>query len=472
MKKLSFLLAVIILCVSPVIALADNETPGGDTPGGDAGGSTVLSIDNNNVYEGMDRAYKDGYMPIVSGGVATIILPLVAADGTIPTNTITVTPNLGEPSSSPFVFKNYQKNVGINGNIINGGTITVASYLVRFDLELAAKRVDGVYPVSIDVQAQGTGGPIQQSFTAYVTITDGTDPNAPEPTPKPQSQPKIIVSSYSVNPSPVNAGERFSATVTLKNTSEKKSVQNMTVTVSSDCPNFQLQNDSSTIFVGKLAKDETTDIELDYMTDLETPPQRYNITLAIDYENTDASPLSSSGAIQVSVAQPLNVVLEPPKIPNEVNAGDTMPLSFQVMNLGRSMIYNVRCELAAPGLIPSETAFIGNMEPGTAKQSEMDVFVGMKNMTEGYEGDDKYGYTNGKITLKYEDGNGKEYTAETDIGTMINPPVISPASATPEEKPETASQWWISLIVGGVVIAVLVIVLVARRKKGKQHEDF
>ena len=34
---------------------------------------------------------------------------------------------------------------------------------------------------------------------------------------------------------------------------------------------------------------------------------------------------------------------------------------------------------------------------------DMDVFVGTKNMSEGYEGDDKYGYTNGKITLIYED---------------------------------------------------------------------
>ena len=211
---------------------------------------------------------------------------------------------------------------------------------------------------------------------------------------------------------------------------------------------------------------------LDYKVDLETPAQRYNITLAIDYEDSNASPLSSSGTVQVTVAQPLNVKMEPPKIPAEVNAGDTMPLKFQVMNMGRGMVYNVRCELAAPGLIPSEVAFIGNMEPGTDGEGEMDVFIGMKSMTEGYEGDDKYGPTSGKITLKYEDGNGQEYAEEVDIFTMINPPVISPVSAETEEEPDKASQWWISLIVGGAAIAVLVILLVARMKKVKQHEDF
>jgi hypothetical protein len=465
MKKLSILLAIIIMIITPAAVLAEGETPGGDS-----GGSAVLSIDNANIYDGMDKAYKDGYTPTVNSGIATIVVPLIA-NAEITGNVITVTPGLGETATSPFVFRNYQKTVSLANNAVNGGTSTVPSYLVRFDLELAAGRVKGVYPVNIDVQAKAGGSPVQQTFTAYVTITDGKDPNAPEATPRPQSQPKVIVSDYTVNPSPVNAGESFTATVTLENTSTKKSVQNMTVTVSCDCPNFSLQNDSSTMFIGKLAKGATTDITIEYKTDLETEAKRYNISLAIDYENSDASPLTSSGTIEVLVAQPLKVQLEAPKIPTEVNAGDTMPLSLQVMNMGRSEVYNVRCELAAPGLIPSETAFIGNMDPGMAKKADMDVFVGMKSMTEGYEGEEKYGYTNGKITLKYEDGNGQEYTDEIEISTMINPPVISPASATQEEKPETASQWWISLIVGGVVIAVLAIVLVMRRNKVKQHGD-
>lgn len=464
MKKLGILLAIIMLCLVPAAALAEGE-------GGAAQGA-VLSIDNANVYDGMDKAYKDGYTPTVSNGVATIVIPLIVNPGAVVDGAITVTPGLGEPATSPFVYKNYQKAVSLGNNAVNGGASTVPSYLVRFDLELAAGRVKGVYPVSIDIQGTSGGNPLQQSFTAYVTITDGKDPDAAEATPRPESQPKVIVSGYTVTPSPVNAGEAFTAIVTLQNTSTKKSVQNMTVTVSSDCPNFELQNDSSTILVGKLAKGKTTDIELSYKTDLETPAQRYNITLAIDYENTDATTLTSSGTVQVAVAQPLKVEMKAPTIPTEVNAGDTMPLKFQVMNMGRGKVYNVRCELAAPGLIPSETAFIGNMEPGSDGEGEMDVFIGMKNMTEGYEGEDKYGPTSGKITLRYEDGNGQEYTSETDIFTNINPPVISPASATQEEEPDKASQWWISLIVGGVAIAVLVVVLVVRRKKGRQHEDF
>ena len=95
------------------------------------------------------------------------------------------------------------KGLKEQGKTVTGGG-TVSSFLVRFDFSLVSERFNGVYPVSIDVQAQATDGSlIQQTFTTYITITDGKDPNASEPIPKPEkptSQPKVIVSGYSIKP--------------------------------------------------------------------------------------------------------------------------------------------------------------------------------------------------------------------------------------------------------------------------------
>jgi hypothetical protein len=455
MKKLCILFVIIALLIAPVTAYAAGVT---------------FTIDDINKYDDMEKSYNEGYTPTFytadSKWYAKIILPLRASDDTF-SNEITVTPGLGDTNSSPFVYKNYQKTVGRGSYEFNG--VPVLAYLVEFDLELAPGRVNGVYPVMIGVQADGANS---ASFTCYVTITNGKNPQS-EPTPeKPTSQPKIIVSSYSINPSPVMAGEEFTADITLENTSGTKSVQNMSVSVSCDCPNFELLDDTNTIYIGKLAKNATTDIEVRYKTDLETPPQRYNITLSMEYDNSVAQTLSSQGNVTITVKQPMRVEIEAPKVPQQVNAGDTMPLSFQVMNMGRSKVYNVRCQLAAPGLIPSETAFIGNMEAGTAMQGDMDVFIGTKDMTEGYEGEDKYGFTSGTITLIYEDEAGQEYFESIDFSTTINPPVIAPVSAEPAEEPEKASQWWISLIIGGTLIAILAVIIIARGKKVKQNEDF
>lgn len=485
MKRLSIaMLLVFLILATPVIALAEGETEEPDiepqpSPEDNSEPDTQpplpvsLEIDNEHIYEGMDRAYKDGYTPVIKDGIATVVIPLVAS-GELVNKAITVTPDLGSTMNSPFVYSNYQKTFELQDNKVQGD-ISISSFLVRFDLALSSERFNGVYPISVKVLAtDANGNSIQPEFTTYVTITDGKDPNAAEPTPKPEkptSQPKVIVSGYIINPSPVTAGEEFVAIITLKNTSETKSVQNMAVTVSCDCPNFSLQNDSNTIYIGKLKKGKTTDVEVRYNTDLETPVQRYNITLMIEYDNSEAMTLNSSGTVPVTINQPLNVQMQTPKIPEQVNAGDTMPVSIQVMNMGRSRVYNVRCELSAPGLIPSETAFIGNMEPGTAMTSEINVFVGMKTMSEGYEGEDKYGYTSGVITLIYEDSAGEEYTNDFDIATMINEPVIIPSSAEPKDEPEKASQWWISIAVGGLIICGLTTALIIREKKRKSYED-
>ena len=470
MKKLAMLLtaALMLISILPVTALAEGET---EQPTQTESGVSI-EIDNLHIYEGMDKAYEDGYTPTVKDGKVTVVLPLIST-GEIMGNTIHVTPGLGDTASTPFVYSNYQKTVSRQNNAVVGGGV-VPSFLVRFDFSLTSGRYNGVYPVLIDVQAQAAdGSPIQQTFTTYVTITDGKDPNATEPIPepdKPTSQPKIIVSNYEVNPSPVLAGDEFTAKITLTNTSKTKSVQNMTVTVSSDSPSLLLKNDSNTFYISRLGKEETTDIELIYKADLETVPQQYNIMLAIEYDNSDATVLTSSGTVPIIISQPLRVEMDMPQIPEAVNAGDTMPLSFQVMNMGRSNIYNVRCELSAPGLIPSSSAFIGNMEAGTAMTGDMNVFVGTKVMSEGYTGTDGYGPTSGKITLVYEDENGQEYTREFEFSTTINTPVV-PTSTEPAEEPEKAGQWWISLIIGVIVIAGLTAYLIVRAKRGKKHED-
>lgn len=243
------------------------------------------------------------------------------------------------------------------------------------------------------------------------------------------------------------------------------SVQNMVVTVSCDSANFVLLNDSNTIYIEKLEAGKTMDIEIRYRTDLETPPQRYNINLSMSYDNSDAMSLSSAGTIMVEVAQIPDVELAPFNLASELNAGETIQISFQVMNLGRSPIYNARVELSAPGLYPVGTGFIGNMEPGTAATTKLDVFVGMKEDEE-----ERYGGTSGTVNLVYEDEDGQEYVQEVDINTNIQALVISSLTTdSEEEETATAGQWWISVSIGAVVIVTLVAIVRKQRPRRRKH---
>lgn len=443
-----------------------------------------FQIDDSNIYDGMDRAYKDGYVPQITDGTVTLVLPLLA-NGNIQGNRITVTPNLGDTASSPIQYKNYQKTFSLADNPVNvtgaeGEEIhTVSSYLVRFDFPLRADRKNGTYPIVLDIQATDeNGNQIIQSYNCFVTITDAEPEKTNNsnttpiysggggyvaPTEPPVSNPRILVTKYEVNPDPVMAGEDFTVKVTLKNTSDEGAVQNMLVTVSSESTNLVLKNDTSTIFLGDLAAGGTTELELKYGTDRETPAQRYNIALTMDFDDEEAVSMASSGFVTVEVSQPVDVELAPFTMPGEINAGETVQLSFQVMNLGRTGIYNARVELDVPGLSPSGNAFIGNMEAGTSATETLNVFAGMK------EGDERYGYTSGVARLIYEDASGEEYTEEVNTTTNIKELVIAtknPAQEQEKAEKEQAQkiQWWVFVAAGGVIIVALALILGLRKR--------
>ncbi|MCD8117304.1 MAG: hypothetical protein LUE21_09380 [Oscillospiraceae bacterium] len=441
-------------------------------------GVVTLSIDDENIYEGMDKAYKDGYVPQVADGMVTVVLPLIAS-GALQSDQLTVTPSLGDTSSTPIVYKNYQKTFYLADNPVNpdsdgNATGTVSSYLVSFQMELDEDRQNGTYPVTLDVSAQTEDGTeVTASFTCYITITDGTSDNDSSDTAVSYSsgtsstvefQPKVLISRYSTDPATVPAGEEFTVTVTLRNTSDTQDVQNMVVSVSCSSDNFLLKNDSSDIYIDELKAGETIDVPITYATDLETAAQRYAITLSMQYDNSSGSTLSSTGTVTVTVVQVPEVELSPFTLDESLNAGDTVQLAFQVMNLGRCPVYNVRLELDVPGLSAVGTAFIGIMEAGTSADTSVNVFVGMKDIEEGQDASERYGDTSGVVRLIYEDAAGEEYTQEIEVSTSIQALTITAADTADEEEDEArAVQWWVFVLAGAAVIAVLAVLLVRRR---------
>ena len=126
-----------------------------------------LIIDDKHLYENMDLTYEQGYMPVVENGFAYLTLPLL---GETYDEKVTVTLNLGSPSSSPFVFGNYSKTVSPEDGV----------YVFAFAVPLSGSRINGTYPVILTAKyLDSRGGQAQQDFTLYVTITDGSNPPTP-----------------------------------------------------------------------------------------------------------------------------------------------------------------------------------------------------------------------------------------------------------------------------------------------------
>ena len=106
------------------------------------------------------------------------MLPLIS-DGKLQQDKITASVDLGATDSSPFVFRSYEKEFNCKPEYINGTGETKDIFLVSFELTLSEKRVNGIYPVIINVIGKDENGiEVQKSFTNFVTVADGIDPNA------------------------------------------------------------------------------------------------------------------------------------------------------------------------------------------------------------------------------------------------------------------------------------------------------
>ncbi|MDD5018197.1 MAG: CARDB domain-containing protein [Eubacteriales bacterium] len=440
--------------------------------------SGLLTIDNENVYDGMNQSYSSGYAPVQSGDSVKIVLPLVPADAGNPVgisgDTITVTPGLGDTSSSPFVFSNYQKTVQLKTHTTKDGTSD--AYLVNFDLALEPDRYQGSYTVILTVAYTTTEGEyVEQPFTVYAEVDGANAEPTQEPTQAPRAQPKLIVSSYSVDPKIVEAGQTFTVTAALKNTSEKYDVRNIKITYTGDGVNILPADNTNTQYIEEIGNGKSYDLTFDMQARLMSEPGIHTLTLNIEYEDSQTVSYSLTEEIRLEVTQPLNIEIDEPNIPAAANAGDTVNITLNIYNKGRSAVYNVMCSLEAQGLLPESSAFVGNMEPGSSGAADLYVFVGTLNMSASEEGgistdsssDERYGLTDGVITVVYEDEFGEEYTQEMTFTMDIQEPVITAGTTDDEEEeaPDTVSQWWLSVLIAGVIIAGIAVFLLMRKKR-------
>lgn len=496
LKKFVVVLFICMVAVSPVDAkafsaalnmpvdgsqepIADSGQPGkGDVqePGGDdtkepsePGKATKLIIDSQNRYDGMDKTYSEGYVPKVENGNAIIVIPIISV-GDIKDNVLRASLNLGDSQNSPFVYKNYEKNIPLQNAAINGGSSTKNCYVAAFTLELAADRYNGSYPVVLTVKAtDNLGNDIEQEFTAYVTIKDGKDPNA-EPTTEdvpeegPTFAPKVMVQSYKYSKENIQAGDEITAEITLVNTSQTNSVKNMIVSVNAPAEYITLLSKSDSIYIDSIGAGETHVISYKYRVNASTPQGQYDLAVAMDYADADGNSYSASGKAKLPVGQTIKMQFDPLVIADSLQVADVVEAKVQAMNLGKSKVYNVRAVIEADGLKPQGTIFIGDMEPGTVAIGSTQVTV--SSLTEGSS---LYGTTDGVVTFYYDDENGQELTENMTFTTTITTPFSENQQSEPEEKPE---QWWMIMAVIGVILVVFAAAMAVRRvKRRKQDEE-
>lgn len=433
---------------------------------------TALTIDTENIYDGMDKAYEDGYVPRTENGFMYIVLPMLS-NGNIYQNRIKVSLGLGSGASSPFVMANYEKTFELETVTPKNSNEEKELFLIEFTVKLSSERINGVYPAAVNISGyDDSGTPIDCSYTIYVTITDGKSNQVTQPAPEvATAEPVVYISNRVVQPDKVMAGEEFTLTVTLKNSLATKSVKNMLVKIDTGNLHINLLENTNVFQVDKIPAGGETELTFRLASDASIPAGKYNLNFTFNYDSSKTLNLSSSGSTIVEIHQPANMELVTPRFAQSVTVGETIPLSLQVMNMGRDPMYNVRCTVSGFGFAPSNTGYIGTMDAGSSATTEVELYIIALNASKGNENGSQYGDTVGTVTLIYEDETGQEYRQETQFETTVNRPVVEvPQTASGEDAEEKAAgQWWFSvLILGGVILAAGIgFILIKRKKKNR-----
>ena len=199
--------------------------------------------------------------------------------------------------------------------------------------------------------------------------------------------------------------------------------------------------------------------------DMVKPYGAVPVTLSFEYEDKKGTTAAGIEKTEFSVKQKVWANLDCDNLPAEVYSTDTVNMRIRVQNVSRTGIFNASVTLEGTGMFPKEEIFLGNMEAGTENTGTMRIFVGTRTMEasgrdEGTDEKEMYGNVTGKITLRYEDGEGKHYEQVKEYETKIQKPRLQTLNI---EKPKKANNWWYSVFAAAVCGMVCLIFLLMHR---------
>lgn len=308
--------------------------------------------------------------------------------------------------------------------------------------------------------AGDTANPSDVSNQTSQNSTNRTDLNSQQKE-NVQFAPKVIVQGCRFSKSDIQAGDEVKVTIVLKNTSLTEKLRNMTVTVTEQGEYLSLSSDTDTTYIDTVKAGAVFEITCVYKVRSAAPEGQYCLDVNMDYADSKGNVYTANGKARMNVEQPVRIQIDPIVMNQEVSVGDVLHLEGQVINLGRSKIYNVRAVIEAEGLKSSGTLFIGDLEPGTTGNGSTKVTI-----TGLTGGSTPYGNTEGRVTFYYEDASGKAYEEQQKISTYIGAPFSEEEMMAKE--PDKTGQWWIIMTVVATLLTLLIAgaaFVIARHKK-------
>ena len=417
-----------------------------------------------------------------NGGKVLVRLPLMCVSG--PVMNIKVAPKLSTSLDEfPFAIERVDYTVDYNG-FINANQIIE----FQFDMRFADKVTAGIKKVDFTVTYERGWGSAEGSSTEscdvslYVNVTKGyegaSDTPGGETT---QTLPKLVVDSYSFSEEKIYAGETFTLTFTVRNTSNEEDTKSILVTMTNNADTGKLTpaEGSNTLYIDKLAKGESKTLSMSLATAPDTEAKAYELKLDFDYEGTKTRPATlakgaSSASIPVTVLQKIRLKIDTPTVDGEAMEGESVPVYFSLYNMGRSPIYNCMVTVEGDGLSLEDSIFQGTVAAGNSMRADLSVITATP------------GQIDGEIVISYEDALEEKMEERLPLSIYVNegfnpdanggmddPGFIDqPTIGGMDDPSSSGTPVWIWIALGAVVAAAIVVaIILLKKKRAKMLED-
>ena len=352
---------------------------------------------------------------------------------------------------------------------------------VPFSMAVREKAKSGYYPIKFKIRYRENengnfAAPIEDTFYVRVYGKDEDDSLDSEAGENERTKARIIVDSFETDPAEIYAGQDFTLKVRMKNASNSIAASNILFTFESeavsDSPVFTTVNGSNSVVVNSLAPGASDTLTIKFSSSPTAEQRSYTITINEQYDSPEFKNAKEAVKIAVGLKQEARLNTGTIEVmPDAISVGEESNVMFSINNTGKVMLYNVNAVFEADSIQKNE-AYVGNIEPG--KSGNVDTMInGIAPTTD----DGKV-----KLSITYEDENGKVSTVEKEIQLMVNEDQSMDESnvddtwSSDDIQPEpstTDKLKHLAIPVGivGVVLAAVILVVIRRKKKKAGMDD-
>ena len=352
---------------------------------------------------------------------------------------------------------------------------------VPFSMAVREKAKSGYYPIKFKIRYRENengnfAAPVEDTFYVRVYGKDEADSLDSEAGENERTKARIIVDSFETDPAEIYAGQDFTLKVRMKNASNSIAASNILFTFESeavsDSPVFTTVNGSNSVVVNSLAPGASDTLTIKFSSSPTAEQRSYTITINEQYDSPEFKNAKEAVKIAVGLKQEARLNTGTIEVmPDAISVGEESNVMFSINNTGKVMLYNVNAVFDADSIQKNE-AYVGNIEPG--KSGNVDTMInGIAPTTD----DGKV-----KLSITYEDENGKVSTVEKEIQLMVNEDQsmdesnIDDTWSSDDVQPEpstTDKLKHLAIPVGivGVVLAAVILVVIRRKKKKAGMDD-